>query len=745
MKTLLHVASFELRSLFYSPIAWVLLAVFSVQASTFYTSSVLSAAANEFTSTAGGGSIASGLFANPVFGIPVRLSEYLFLYVPLITMGLFSREVSTGSVKLLYSSPVSLLQLVLGKYAAVLGYFLLYMLFIAALALFQSLLTPSFDLPVAAAGIFGLYLLMACYGAIGLFVSSLTANQVVAAVSTLGILTVLQFVGEFAQRVPFLGDFLHWLALPLRLVYTNSGLVASKDVAFFLIVIVAFLSLARLKLLSGRKAEPRFLEYARVAGIVAAVVVASALTSWHRLSFYYDATRTNTNTLPEGVRSTMTDLEGPWRMTAYANVLGEYAHAYLPERLRSRRRVTFGEYARENPELTLAFVFYAASPGSANLSAAEVEVQAREFAKSHRLDFDDFLTLDEAQARAGAALNTVMPTYVLSWGDRQETVRTFNDQRHSPSDGEMGAAFRRLFEGPRTIAYATGHGERRALTAGIDDHRRAMASKSSRSAFVNQGFEIIEVDPGDGVGDEVDILVLAAPTRAYDPAALAAIEAYIGRGGDLLIMAEAQSRDALEPLLSSMGIETAEDEVLQPKEGYPASIVFSDLDQASGEIGFRRPQDTAGYYVVTPGAIGLKASNVEGRGFGAVPLLTARNPWTLLDEGDASSSVIGLALERAHEDGSQKIVVIGDADFLTSGVAASREYPQRINTPFSRLVMHWLTDNAVPVDTERPPATDNQVGIRIHQVDYVRIALFGVFPLILAALGSSLLLSRQRR
>lgn len=744
MKTVLHVAVFELRSLFYSPIAWVLLTVFSIQVSMTYTYLLHLAARNEFASGIGQASISSFIFASPLFGIPARMSEYLFLYVPLITMGLFSREVSTGSVKLLYSSPVSLLQLVLGKYAAVLGYFFLYILFIAALALFQSFLTPSFDFSVAFAGIVGLYLLMSCYGAIGLFVSSLTANQVVAAVSTLGILTVLQFVGQFGQRVPFLGDIVHWFALPLRLVYTNSGLVASKDLAFFLITIVAFLTLACLKLQSGRRAELRFLVYIRAVGIAVAVVAASMLTSWHGLSFYYDATRTNTNTLPEGVRSTMKDLDGPWRMTAYVNVLGEYAYSHLPERRRASRRITFGEYVRENPEFTLTAILYAASPGSANLSEAEIETQAREFAKSNRLDIDEFLTLNEARALAGVALDTSMPVYVLSWNGHREIVRTFRDPRHFPTDEEMGAAFKRLLDRPRTIAYTVGHGERRALTAGLSDHRRAMASTSTRSAFVNQGFNVIEIDPGDGMGNEVDILVLAAPTRAYDRKALAAINAYIDRGGDLLIMAEAQSREALEPLLSSIGVEMVDDNVLQPKEGYPETVVFSDLDPASNRIGFKKPQDTAGFYVVTPSVMSLKVGDTAAHGFEAAPLMTARNPWTLLDEGDAASSVVSLALERTHTNGSQRVVVVGDADFLTSGVAASREYPQRINSRFSALLMYWLTDDALPVDTTRPPAEDNRVGIQIHQIDYIRAALFGVLPIMLIVSGSGLLISRRR-
>ena len=191
-------------------------------------------------------------------------------------------------------------------------------------------------------------------------------------------------------------------------------------------------------------------------------------------------------------------------------------------------------------------------------------------------------------------------------------------------------------------------------------------------------------------------------------------------------------------------MEVVESSVFQPKEGYPETVVFSDLDPASNGVGFKKPQDTAGFYVVTPSAISLKGSNTEAHGFRAAPLLTARNPWTLLDEGDAASSVVSLALERMHRSGSQRVVVVGDADFLTSGVAASREYAQRINSRFSALLMYWLTDSTLPVDTTRPPADDNRVGIQIHQIDYVRIALFGLLPIMLIVSSSGLLISRRR-
>ena len=120
------IAKAELRNLFYSPVAWFLLIIFFIQCAIFFTNPLYSAATNQgiltgntpwfidygpdqsFTGTLFS---ANGLFKN--------ISDNLYLFIPLLTMGLFSRELNNGSIKLLYSSPVTTGQIVFGKYLAI--------------------------------------------------------------------------------------------------------------------------------------------------------------------------------------------------------------------------------------------------------------------------------------------------------------------------------------------------------------------------------------------------------------------------------------------------------------------------------------------------------------------------------------------------------------------------------------------------------------------------------------------------
>lgn len=106
-------------------------------------------------------------------------------------MGLISRETASGSIKLAYSSPVTSSQIVLGKYLAAIGFGCCLMLVPIASAIYGSLVIPSFDWAPVLVALLGLYLLICAYCAIGLFMSSLTTYQVVAAVGTLIVLAIL--------------------------------------------------------------------------------------------------------------------------------------------------------------------------------------------------------------------------------------------------------------------------------------------------------------------------------------------------------------------------------------------------------------------------------------------------------------------------------------------------------------------------------------------------------------------------
>ena len=138
------------------------------------------------------------------------------LYMPLLTMGLMSRELSSGSIKLLYSSPVTSWQIILGKYLAMVIYGLVLIGILCVMVIFNLFTIENMDCGLVFTGLLGIYLLICAYAAIGLFMSCLTSYQVVAAIGTLALLAALNFVGGMWQGVDLIRDITYWLSISGR-------------------------------------------------------------------------------------------------------------------------------------------------------------------------------------------------------------------------------------------------------------------------------------------------------------------------------------------------------------------------------------------------------------------------------------------------------------------------------------------------------------------------------------------------
>ena len=117
MRSIVFIAAFETRKFFYSPIAWTVMAIFIVQLSFYFTSGLEGLVENQFLSSEG----YRRNYSMRVFlssgrgGVFDVIQSSLFLYIPLLSMGLMSRELDSGSVKLLLSSSIRPSSLVLGK------------------------------------------------------------------------------------------------------------------------------------------------------------------------------------------------------------------------------------------------------------------------------------------------------------------------------------------------------------------------------------------------------------------------------------------------------------------------------------------------------------------------------------------------------------------------------------------------------------------------------------------------------
>jgi ABC-2 type transport system permease protein len=236
MKNVMTIAGTEARRIFVSPLAWTVLGITQLIMSIVYVLSLLDFA--RVSEDAGDTFGVSDFVGGSLFGFAVIV---LLLVMPLMTMRLFSEERKSGSLTLLFSAPVSLTEIVLGKFLGLLA-------FIAAvlglLALMPLVLIPAthLDLGRIAAGLLGLLLLMMAFGAAGMFVSSLTREPTIAAVGSFGLLLVVWLINMLAYNdsIPFTALF-NYLSLIGHFESLRRGIFNSADAIYYLLFTGLFL------------------------------------------------------------------------------------------------------------------------------------------------------------------------------------------------------------------------------------------------------------------------------------------------------------------------------------------------------------------------------------------------------------------------------------------------------------------------------------------------------------------------
>ena len=195
MRAILAIAGRELRSYFVSPVAYILIAVFLFLTGFFFNSIL-----TDFVSQAVRAQQQSGMFGNE--SAPMSVNEWVvrpFFYnvaiitlflVPMITMRLLCEEKKTGTIELLLTSPITELEITIGKFLAGLG---LYALMLLGTVVFMAILFAHGkpDPGPILTGYLGLLLLGAASLALGTFVSSLTENPIVAGFAGFVLLLVL--------------------------------------------------------------------------------------------------------------------------------------------------------------------------------------------------------------------------------------------------------------------------------------------------------------------------------------------------------------------------------------------------------------------------------------------------------------------------------------------------------------------------------------------------------------------------
>jgi len=229
MSNILAIARKELSAYFASPIAYVVIGFFALMFGFFFYSLLLYFD-RQSLQAAGQAVNVNEQFLRPVF----LNATVIFLFVlPLVTMRTYSEEKRSGTIELLLTAPLTDLQIILGKFLGAMG---LYAAMLAITLVHVGLLfvfgNPEWR-PVVTTYL-GLLLMGGCFISVGLLISSLTKNQIVAGMITFGVFLMLWVINWIASFMgPTTQQVLNYLSITDHLDDFTKGIIDTKHLVYY--------------------------------------------------------------------------------------------------------------------------------------------------------------------------------------------------------------------------------------------------------------------------------------------------------------------------------------------------------------------------------------------------------------------------------------------------------------------------------------------------------------------------------
>lgn len=800
MKIIRKIALTELQSLFYSPIAWIVIIVFSVQTYSGIMEVIASNLRNSEMGWSQGNLTMMMLGAQP-FSLLPRIMQWLFIFIPLLTMGLMSRELSSGSIKLLYSSPVRNSQIILGKFLSMIVMALAMVLVLTIPIIYLGTTVENFDWPIAFVGLLGVFLLICTYSAIGLFMSSLTSYQIVAMMGSVTALFLLGQVSRWGQGIAFVRDITYWLNISGRAETFYRGLISSENLFYFILVMALFISLAVLRLKAIRQKAKGSVVWGKYVAVIVVFCMLGFLTSRPTMKLYYDATRTKQLTLTENSQGIIAQAEGPLEITTYVNILDNNFRAGLPQAVKSDER-RFEMYTRFKPEIKMKYVYYWAMPEGSNLyerypGLTDEQIVGR-ICHTNDLDstmFKPLSQVDIADVLRGENFRFVR---LLKRGNgKTSLLRVFDDSMRFPSEQEISAALKRVVMDLPVVGFVAGNGERSIYGDGDRGYSQFSQERTFRYALLNQGFNVEEVTLDKSVPEHINIIVIADMRHAMNAEQEANLDAYIARGGNMVVAGERNRQQVMNPVVERLGVRflpgqivrrtgagdearmkelglnyvatQVKDTVDAPDKGeqekeddYLSDFVVGNLTEKGATITYGFHSMLTREEVVTmPGSVAIEYDTNHGFDVTRLFMSDDKDSWNELETTDFIDDTVrinskagekegalpmGITLTRTVNDREQKILVLGDSDCISNGEINMRR--RNVNGGNFNMVMaafFWLSDEEVPIDVRRPAPTDNKFLTNTDAFKIAKLFIIAGVPLLFAVAFLLIWLRRRGR
>lgn len=767
MKVILAITSNELKKLFYSPIAWFVLIIFSFQAALSFIAvfgyfvNLQNANAGMFVKD-----VTYNLFANELIGIYNAIPSTFFIFIPLVTMNIISREKGTGAIKLLYSSPLSNTQIILGKYLALVIFILLLVMSVFVFGLYGMLTVEQVDTGIIFSGLFGVFLLGCAYVAIGLFMSSITVYPIVAAISTICLLGFLHYAGNIGQDIAFVRDITYWLSLRGRVNSYISGMITTEDVIYFIAVVAFALVLAIIRLNAARSKRSRWQVAMQYAFATLVMALTGYFTSMPALKLYWDVTRTQRNTLSAESQQVMNKVGDDIHITSYTNMQEEATVlTALPGQYKTDVK-RFEKYTRFKPATRLDYEYYYKKMPTGFYSQKYPELNDEQLMDTLQKQNDyNFKIVPHKNISDTVDLSKENYRFVreIKLGNGKKTfLRVFNDNDVYPDEGQITAAFKRMVDTLPKVGFVTGHGERSPSILNERGYNTFTQEKTFRYSLLNNGFDFEDVSLNAPVPAHISILVIADPREAFGENEMKHFRDYVDNGGNLVIAGEPSKQSVMEAIAAPVGVHFIPGVLYQPKQDVLPEVLLSKTgSQADWDFPWFKLMKEHRMQLVMDQACALEVKDSISFVSTQMVITDTVLTWTELettdfennkavfnpDAGEKKQSFCpALALSRKINQKEQKILVTGDADWLSNmELLTTRRNTFGANFAFICAAFYWLSDGKAPINTTRPDPTDNKVFVTKEGWKAAAFFFKWIIPGILLATGVFIWVRRKRR
>lgn len=234
MRNITAIAAKELRGYFAAPMAWVMLGLFALIFGWFFLSYLTFFVRNSMQSMFGGGPQSMNVNMELIRPLLSNASVLVLFLLPMVTMRTYSEEKRSGTIELLLTSPLTDFEIIAGKFLGTVGLYL-GLLVVTALYIGMLFIYGNPEWKPLISGYLGLFLLGSCFIAVGLFISSLTKNQMVAGAATFVVGLLFWIVSWFADSAgPTTAQILSYLSITEHFDDFGKGIIDTKHIVYYL-------------------------------------------------------------------------------------------------------------------------------------------------------------------------------------------------------------------------------------------------------------------------------------------------------------------------------------------------------------------------------------------------------------------------------------------------------------------------------------------------------------------------------